>query len=188
MKTLLVLLSSALLLAGCGGDALVRDDAAGAYVGLTGAEVQLIVPVKVAAGKARVFIQGGDVPRNRNPYIGGGFNQYRPHCAFEIRNVDHDGVIIEPDTFRIVRTQESLQEVVQAPGRQFAGLGLMIGSGVWGGGASYHLGYHFTLYSERQPDVMRMSCYGVYAERYDLYAPTVGEIRAALRGVAEIHR
>lgn len=188
MKSLLVMISVTLLLVGCSGGGLVRDTAAGAYVGLDGAEVRLLTPLKVAAGQARVFVQDGGVPRGRTPYIGGSFDQYRPHCAFEIRHVDHDGVIIEPDTFRIVRTQDSLQEVVQAEGTQVAGIGLMIGYGVWGGSASYHLGYHFTLYSERQPDVMRMSCYGVYAERYDLEAPTLAEIRSALRNVAEIRR
>lgn len=188
MMKLCGLLGVVLLLAGCQGGGLVRDTAAGAYVNLDGSEVNLLIPLKVGAGKARVFVQDGGVPRGRDPYIGGSFDQYRPHCAFEIRHVDHEGFVIEPDTFRIVRTQDSVQEVVQAPGPRFAGIGLTIGSGVWGDSASYHMGYHFTLYSERQPEVMRMSCYGVYAERYDLYPPTLAEIRTALRGVAEIRR
>ena len=47
-------------------------------------------------------------------------------------------------------------------------------------------GYHFWLASEKQPDVRRMTCYGVYAEAGDLSPPTLAEIRRALRGVAEI--
>ena len=56
------------------------------------------------------------------------------------------------------------------------------------GSSSYHEGFHFWIYSERQPDVRRMSCYGVYAQPYELYPPTLEEIRVALGGLAVIER
>lgn len=187
MKLLFPLVAAALLLAGCQQSATVRDSQAGGFVALDGAQLRLIEPLRVAAGRARVFIQDGGVPGDSRPLLRGGFDQYRPHCAIEIDSVDHDGVTIEPDTFQIVRVQHSLQQVVERVPRLFASLDV---AGLFGrdGSSSYHEGYHLTLYSERQPGVMRMSCYGVYAQPYELYPPTLGEMRAALAGVAEIRR
>ena len=47
---------------------------------------------------------------------------------------------------------------------------------------------HFWFTSASQPDVRRMSCFGVYAEPYELYPPTVQEIRQALGSIAEIRQ
>ena len=44
----------------------------------------------------------------------------------------------------------------------------------------FHDGYHFWLASETQPQVMRLSCFGVYARWPDLYPPTLDDIAAAL--------
>ena len=148
---------------------------------LDGAQLQVLQALPVSAGKARVFVQDG--------VISGGYDNYRPHCAFEIESIDHNGVTIEPDTFQVVRVQHSLVQVVQArpltvagPWRTFAGIN------GFGGSSSYHEGYHFWVYSERQPEVMRMSCYGVYAQPYELEPPTLAEIGHALGGLAEIRR
>ena len=163
----------------------MRDTGAGRYVPLDGRQVQLREPLPVAASKARVFLQQGRDGRARA--MSGGFDQYRPHCAFEIRSVDHQGVTIQPDTFQIVRVQHSLQQVVEARRLQVAATDLAF-IGPWSNSSSYHEGYHFTLYSERQPEVMRMSCYGAYAQPYELQPPTLAEIEAALSGYAVLVR
>ncbi|MDJ0740772.1 MAG: hypothetical protein QNJ91_13735 [Gammaproteobacteria bacterium] len=181
-RLVIAVAASALLLAGCQNSATVRAPSAGGYIGLAGARLEVQQPVAIAAGRARVFLQGGAIARPA-----GAFDQYRPHCAFEIDSIDHDGVTIVPDTFQIVRVQASLQEVVQARPLQLAGLG-PVAVGALDGGASYHEGYHFVLYSERQPDVRRLSCYGAYAQPYDLEPPTLAEIQAALAGYAAIVR
>jgi hypothetical protein len=181
MRSLILVVVAFLTLAGCQQSASVRGS--GQYVHLEGRQVTLHLPLPVAAGKARVFLQQ-DGPQSAR-VMASGFDQYRPHCAFEIRSVDHQGVEIAPDTFQIVRVQRSLQQVVDSGSMQLAATQLAL-VGLWGGRSAYHEGYHFMLYSERQPDVMRMSCYGVYAEPPDLAPPTLPEIRAALGQYASI--
>ncbi|MCB1724360.1 MAG: hypothetical protein KDJ39_11780 [Gammaproteobacteria bacterium] len=181
MKTLFILFTAALL-AGCQAMPTLRDTVGGGYVDLTGATLELHRALPIAAGRARVFVQDGAVTA--------GFDHYRTHCAFEIRGVDHDAVSIEPDAFRIAHVQQSLQQVVDASdpaAHQFAALAWLAGMD-GDGSSSYYLGYHFTLYSARQPEVMRMTCYGAYQEPYDLEAPTLGEIRTALGDLATIVR
>ena len=129
------------------------------------------------AGRARVFLQGGAPVR--------GFDQYRPHCALEIRSVQHDGFEVAPGIFRITRVQHSLQQVVDLGGRDWAWVS--IGFGLPGfGSSSFHEGYHLWLDAPERPQVMRLSCYGTYDRPPDLRPPTLTEIREALGGLAEI--
>ena len=182
MNMRLTIISATLFLAACQGSSTVRDTAgANRFIQLEGASIVLKQVLDVAAGKARVFLQDGKVSA--------GFDSYRPHCAFEIKSVQHDGFIIAPDTFVISRVQTSLQQVVSAEPVRVAGLRLAAGAGIDGGGSSsYYEGYHFWLSSVTQPDVRRMSCFGVFAQPHDLYPPTVEEIGQALGGIAEIRR
>lgn len=187
MKVIATVLLSSLLLAACGKSATVRETDGGDFVQLKGAELVLKQAVIVPAGKARVFIQFGARADGRGGILSGGFDYYRPHCALEIRSVDHAGFTIQSDTFRITQVQGSLQQVVMRERVQVAGLQRV--SDLDGRGSSaYHEGYHFWLASERQPEVRRMSCYGVFAEPDRLRPPTLEEIRSALGEVAEIRR
>ena len=179
MKIVVLVVAVSLMVAGCQRSSTVRDPVSRGWVLLDGAQLQVRQPLPVSAGKARVFVQDGVVT--------GGFDNYRTHCAFEIDSIDHDGVNIEPDTFQIVRVQHTLVPVVQARPLMVAGP-WRVNAGIDGGSSSYHEGYHFWIYSERQPEVMRMSCYGVYAQPYELEPPTLPDIRRALGGLAEIHR
>ena len=179
MKIIVLVVAVSLVLAGCQRSATVRDPGSRGWVLLDGARLQVRQALPVSAGKARVFVQDG--------FVTGGFDNYRAHCAFEIESIDHDGGTIEPDTFQIVRVQHTLVPVVQARPLMVAGP-WHVNADVNGGSSSYHEGYHFWIYSERQPEVMRMSCYGVYAQPYELEPPTLVEIRRALGDLAEIHR
>lgn len=176
-SSLWVWVVTVVLLAGCTGG--VRDDAAGGYRELDGAVLVLERSVQVPAGRARVYLQSPD-GRSAGQVTGGGFNSYRPHCALEIRAVDHAGWTIEPGEFRVTRVQRTIDMVVgrEVPVR-LAQLGL-------DGAQSYYDGFHFWLASEAQPDVMRLTCYGVYAPPYELYPPTLGEIALALGDVATL--
>ena len=170
-------LFAVLAMAGCTGG--VRDDAAGGYRELDGAVLVLNQAVRVPGGRARVFLQSPD-GRSPGQVTGGGFNSYRPHCALEIRAVEHDGWTVEPGEFRVTRVQRTIDMVVgrEAPIR-LAQFGL-------DGGQSYYDGFHFWLASDTQPDVMRLTCYGVYAAPYELFPPTLGEIALALGDVATL--
>ena len=187
MKRAIIAILATTAITGCQNSATVKDPGVGAYIGLVGAQLRLVEPLHVASGRARVFIQDGTVPGGRNPLLQGSFDQYKTHCAVEIDSVDHQGVTIQPDTFQILRVQHSLERVVQSGHLMMANRAVAFGLD-WGGSSSYHEGYHFYLYSERQPSVMRMSCYGVYAQPYELSPPTLPEIRTALGGLAEINR
>ncbi len=187
MKNALMLLGMAALLVACQDSSTVRDESLGGYRQLQGASLVLNQAIEVPAGKARVFLQDGG-RGDRQSLLGGSFDQYRPHCAFEIEAVDHDGFVIRPDTFRISRVQHSLQPVVRSVSPlRLAALELSMGLDDRGS-AAYHEGYHFWLVSAAQPTVRRLSCYGAYAEPHDLYPPTLGEIRRVLGRIAEIRQ
>ena len=169
-----------LVLGGCqlGSSAMVRDATrVDSFTQFEGASLVLNQDLKLAAGKARVFVQNG--------LVSGGFDSYQPHCALEIDSVRHDGATIQAGSFTVTRVQLSIQRVVSAEPVRLAASRLA--SGIGGGGSqSYYKGYHFWLTSADQPQVRRMSCYGVYAQPYELFPPTVEEIRQALGGIAEI--
>lgn len=185
MQPLLFLLPIVFLLSACQGTLWTAPVPSDAVYALQGGEVVLHVALPVTAGKARVFLQAGGRPEGRNRYLSGGFDQYRPHCAFGITSVDHQGVEIAPDRFRITAVQQSLQPVVGRAPIRVAALGpLAMFDGL--GSSAYHMGYHLWLDSERQPGVRRLSCYGVYAEPGILDPPTLAEMRAALGEVADI--
>lgn len=177
MRALVSAVIGGLLLIGCAPQGSLRVNDEAAVMRLAGGTFSLRQTLSVPAGKARVFVQDG------RPVSG--FDQYRPHCALEIRSVQHDGFDVTPGVFRITRVQRSLERVVRSDRLQLAGL--YLGLGMDGlGSSAYHEGYHLWLDSPEQPGVMRLSCYGAYAVPYDLAPPTLGEIRAAFGSLAEL--
>lgn len=181
MRNLVLLAVAVVTLSGCANRAVHTADSPYAAERLAGADFILDQPLTVPAGRARVFMQDGTVVR--------GFDQYRPHCALEIRSVQHDGFEVAPGVFRITRVQHSLEQVVDAGGRQLARTlpGVWLGGLIDGGGsASFHQGYHFWLDAPQRPQVMRLSCYGTYDQPPDLRPPTLTEIRTALGRLGRI--
>ena len=177
----LAVVAAALLVAGCQTATSIQQNTASLRPAVQPAEVVVARDVYVPAGKARVFVQGGEaVPAGG---LAGAFDSYRPHCAFEIRSVDHDGYAIRAGDYQVVRVEPSIVPVVSAAPVLVAWSGGVVG----GGSQSYYDGYHFWLSSETEPDLRRMTCYGVYAEPYELFPPTFGEINAALGDVAHLN-
>jgi hypothetical protein len=182
MKRLAVLFAC-LVLGACqmGSSLMVRDTAGvNTFTQLEGASLVLNQELNLRAGKARIFVQNGEVS--------GGFDSYQPHCAFEIDSVRHEGATIEAGTFTITRVQGSVQPVVSAAPVRLAAMPMVSGIAGGGGSQSYYEGFHLWLSSADQPQVRRVSCFGVYAQPYELYPPTVAEIRHALGSVAEIRQ
>jgi hypothetical protein len=135
--------------------------------------------IQIPAGRARVYLQN-DKTGTDDPMSAGGFDSYEPHCAFEISRVDHAGFRVKAETFAVTQIQRTVVRVVgRAPV-------MLAAFGPWIGGQAYYSGYHFWLASDTQAEVRRMTCYGVYAEPYELYPPTLKEINAALGAVAEL--
>lgn len=169
----------ALILVGCQQNASIRQDTFGKYLQIDAASVVLKRDIRIPAGKARVFVQNAEAGTGER-ISAGGFDSYRPHCAFEISRVDHAGFELNAGTFVVTRIQQTVVQVVsRAPV-------LVAAFGLWGDSQAYYSGYHFWLASDTQPEVRRMTCYGVYAEPFELYPPTLQEINAALGAVAEL--
>ncbi len=139
-------------------------------------------PVTVPPERARVFIQEGRV-------TGTGFDSYRVSCNLEVRRLSERPQVIEPDTFVVNRVQAFFEEVARnrwSP-RRLAGLGLA-GGEVDSGLSDIFRGWHFWLHSPRQPDVIRLTCRGVFAAPWEAVPPTLEEIAEALGAVATLKR
>jgi len=186
MKLLSILMLSVWFLGACQKSMPVREAPGGEFRQLQGASLILKEPLEVPSGKARVFVQDGKAVGDRSGLLGGAFDIYKAHCGFEIQSVSHDGITIQPGTFIVTHVQLSLQPVVMAPPIRLAGLQLASGIEGRGSTATYHEGYHFWLSSETQPEVMRLSCYGIYNNPSTLEPPSLQEIRKVLGPVAQI--
>ena len=177
-RSAILLLIITALLGACKESATVRLAPGQGFVQLQGAELILKRDLAVLAGHARVFVQDGRAMLR-------GLDRHLAHCAFEVQRVNHDGFTIKAGTFRVIQVQGSMQQVVLAEPVLLASLQLSAGIGD-AGSSIYHEGYHFWLASETQPEVRRMSCYGVYADPPNLEPPSLQEIDAVLGDIAEI--
>ena len=170
---------AALLMTGCLQNVGIRGDTFGRHTQIPAASVVLKQDIRIPAGKARVYLQNERAGEG-DRVSAGGFDSYKPHCAFEISRVDHAGFEIKAERFAVTRIQQTTVRVVSGSPIMVAGFGR------WGNSQAYYAGYHFWLASDTQPGVRRMTCYGVYAEPYELYPPTLMEINAALGAIAEL--
>jgi len=93
---------------------------------------------------------------------------------------------VNPDDFLIQQVQALTTEVVQLKTIKVAALQLAFGMDGDDGASQMFEGYHFWLQSQKQPQVLRMSCYGVFEEPGWLRPPTLLEIRATLGDIASI--
>ena len=178
---LICLLTIVVFVAGCQTSSTVRESAGGPFVGLQNATVVLQQDIIIPARRSRVFLQDGGAT-DGSAIVSGSFDSYRPHCAIEIASIDHSGFPVNATTFQVTRVQRTTTQIVRNSRILVASAGGISG----GGSASYYDGYHFWLASDAEPEVRRMSCYGVFAQPYELYPPTIAEINAAIRGVAEL--
>lgn len=186
LRSLAVLAPAAMLLLG-GCAAQVRGDLGSPYYAVPeGSTLELHRPVTIPPGRTRVFLQDGEVST--------GFDSYRTSCALEITELADRPRMVEPDSFRVTRTQRiMLEEVVEAEPLRLAavGFGFGIGFGPFlatddGGAPMVYEGWHLWLESPRQPGVRRLSCRGVFADVAEAEPPSIREIREALGGLASL--
>ena len=129
---------------------------------------------------ARVFLQAGEAFPQYS------LNEYEPHCSFEVRKLLPQTRTIEPDIFIVTRVQRLMEEVVWLTPVQLASLELADTS-IDSSPSDIFEGYHFWLYSERQPDVLRMTCRYILTEPWSSRPPTLNEMQFALGVIATIH-
>ncbi len=157
----------------------VADDGSPRSRIAVGSQIMVNKSLAVPAGHARVFLQFGAVVAKNKLDI------YHPHCDFEMKQVSYGRLHIEPDTFTVTRVDDGEEQVVLNRGG-LQHVAMRVGDG--GGMISMRVHYvRHWLHSERQPDVMRMTCHGgfVLSEPFDIPYPSVNDIRTALGEYAE---
>ena len=145
----------------------------------TGARLILSQALIVPGASARAFIQEGKVLPARS------FNHYQISCSFEVRQVSEQHQTIEADSFVVNRVQHMQEEIAAWKKVQLASLNM---AGLSGDSSPPDIfrGWHFWLSSEKQPNVLRMTCRGVFAEPWEAEPPTLAEIKDALGAVADL--
>lgn len=134
--------------------------------------------VVVPPERTRIFIQNGRI-------VGTGFDSYQVSCNLEVRKLLEQAQRIEPDTFVVNRIQQFFEEVAAWKPVRVASVGLA-GADVDGGPSMIFRGWHLWLHSPTQPDVIRLTCRGAFAEPWEAYLPTFDEVQATLGSVATL--
>ncbi|MEW8693567.1 MAG: hypothetical protein AB2535_21245, partial [Candidatus Thiodiazotropha endolucinida] len=88
-----------------------------------------------------------------------------------------------PDTFIIKKVQRLMTEVVRQYNHRWGYINVEFSDP---GSPMVTHGYHLWLSSEKQPDVMRMTCRGAFDDLSRSEPPSINEIREALGNIAEL--
>lgn len=175
---LVLSLSLVLGLAGC-QPLTIRDEADGRYLALVGGQVVLRRDLTVPADAARVFLQRGAVVAKRD------LDLYRPSCSFQVREVRESEQVIQADRFRITRAGYGLDESVQrGPVRVAAALGGGVHGGFLanedGGAAMVMYVIEIQLASERQPNVLHLTCRSIMDDISRVEKLSLQDLQAAV--------
>jgi hypothetical protein len=173
------LLMLTLLLAACSQRYMVSDDLAYAYnLPPVGSTLVLKRAVEIPAGEARIFLQNG------KPMKKSDFDRYKPSCSFEVRKLADQPREIDPDSFLVTQVQRLTEQVVQrsAPSTGFVKVDVEAG----GGKPLVVHGYHLWLGSDRQPNVMRMTCLGAFDDLNRAVPPSLEDVKKTLGDYAEL--
>lgn len=144
-----------------------------------GSTIVLHKPLTVPAGHARVFLQGGKVVAKTR------LKRYYPHCNFEVRQVSDGHLRIEPDTFIITDVTSGEEEWVSRQPTLRPAAWEIDGDGADGAVLLIRLVQH-RLHSTRQPQVMRLTCHGGFAEPWKVAYPSIRDIRRSLGDYATL--
>ena len=142
---------------------------------LTGATLTLNTAITVDAHRATAYIQGGRV--TPPPEL----DRYHAHCVIELRQVRDVARRIEPDRFTVSRVRTDVYHA-GAAGPYLAALKV---------GADATPGYmmwttELYLRSDRQPDVLRLSCQHLEDPASLPRHVTIAEMRKALGEIATL--
>ncbi len=146
----LVLLISACQTAGYQG-----DENSPYYLVPAGSRLVLNRAITVPENDVGVYIQNGEVARSF-----WGVKSHYPHCALDLRRRLDTAQTVQPDEFTITRVTQETVYSVHADFTRLARLPFVhVADTDQGDGASYEIyATIMTLRSERQPDVLRLTC------------------------------
>jgi hypothetical protein len=168
----------AVVLTACSQQYVVNDDRDYPYnLPPVGSTLVVKKPITIPAGQVRIFLQHGELFRKAD------FDRYEPSCSLELRKLADVARRIEPDSFIISQVQRLTQEVVQTVPRR-TGLAKVDWEG--GGKPMVVRGYHLWLGSDRQPDVMRMTCRGYFNDINRADPPSLNDVTRSLGDYAEL--
>lgn len=166
-----ILLFSLLIVSGCQHH--VKDENSEFYQLPVGSLIELKQALTIPTGRARAFIQYGEIIDKTEADL------YYPHCEFEINTLKNQPQIIHPDTFVVSKVNHNIQwSHAQV---MFASLSMKdIGDTTL---VAYTNEYY--LESEKQPDVLRLSCLH-WEEHSNAYHLSINKVREALGSLFEI--
>lgn len=126
-----------------------------------GETFELKQPLSMAGGQARIYIQHGQV-------TGSGFDRFEPHCRLETRDLNPQGATIQPDSFAISKVRIGEEAVANQSKHQTDRIyaSLLVGQAMANDSDNDSNRVptmdlvHLYLHSEKQPDVLRLTCAG----------------------------
>jgi len=136
-----------------------------------GTELELDRPLRVPAGLARVYLQGGELRAYGN------VDQYRPFCYFLMRAPSPVAREILPATFIIHSVELLEQDVRRATPLRFASLGFL-GSGDGPGVIAFETHMHLAVTGTADPEWL--VCSGAFAPPSEAAPIRLAEMRQAL--------
>lgn len=178
MRAHVCLVISIAVLGGCALVSMPGDTSSPFFRVPHGSVLEIHEPVRIPPGRATVWLQRGGVAA--------GQDWWHPGCSIEVRTLDREAVqTVQPGLFAVHRVQQV--EWSAAPSPVGTVMVASLGSVHSAGERWLWLGYHLSLESAAQPDVMRLTCVGAYARAFEVRPPSIDEIRAALGRVATLH-
>lgn len=183
MRRLTLILAFGLALGACQTARYEGDVSSPYYAPPAGTRVILNREITIPSEQVSVMLQNGEIVR------AGEINTYHPHCKFEVRRRLEVAQAVKPDDFLVTRVERSLLHSVDAGAVLHArvsvgiGIGIGVGGGVNGDGPSVQTyATRMNLHSDRQPDVLRLTC-GQWGYPYDGEHVSVNGMRKALGDV-----
>ncbi len=150
-----------------------KDEASQFYAIPVGSKIILNRDLEVSPRRARVYIQDGSVVQSADPFA--------PQCNFEVEDVEPFPQTIQKDEFVVRKVSRDWRNVVVDQHIQ-----LVSRSGMGSGTSDIFRIWHLWLASDKQPNVRKLLCSGVYAEPYRARTPSIQEIRATLGDIATL--
>lgn len=172
---------AALMLPACALLEVEPDTASPFFAVPTGSVLEINQPLTIRAGSTRVWLQRGNV--------GVGRDWWHPACNLEINTLDRErDQIVAPGSFEVVRVQ-GVEEYTQLQAPMLAAASpVSLRAAFDDGGVTWMwLGHHLWLDSAEQPDVRRLTCFGVYSRPFEARPPSIDQIREALGSAATLH-
>lgn len=162
-----------LMITGCSQSSAIRDGKDPLAFLAAGSEIQLNRDLEIPAGETRVFFQRGKtIPVGELDY-------YHPSCDLEVWELQQKVRTVAKDLFVIGRLSSGTDPVVSLGTTQLVDsttVARLFGDR----GPSVHRYLRVELHSATQPDVMRLTCRGAWADYYDARFPSEVEIKLAL--------